>query len=114
MILISPIGKVRVRSCAALRSSRAVSLPNDHQLVRIRERQRLEKDGVNDTEDGSVRADAQSERNRSDDAEAGRLEQKAYSIADVLPESFHDSFLRFLISNFRSTPSPSGRRAGLV
>jgi hypothetical protein len=56
-----------------------------HQLTRILNRQHLEHQGIDEGEDGGVRADAQRQRERGDDREAGGLQKHPASVENVLP-----------------------------
>ncbi len=56
----------------------------DEELVRILDRQRLQHDGIEETEDRRRRADAEREREHCDDCEAGILQQRAKCVAKVL------------------------------
>ena len=54
-----------------------------HQVLRIAHRQRLEHDRVDDTEDGGVGADTEGQRQDSNGGEAGILRQHAQTIEHV-------------------------------
>src|SRR5215472_1593457 len=60
-----------------------------HQLLRILIRQRLQKHGAGDSEDGRVAADAQGEGEDRCQAEAGILAQHAQTEKKVLQEGMH-------------------------
>jgi hypothetical protein len=57
--------------------------------VRIPHRQRRKQKGIDDAENGSVRADSGSKSEYGDGREAGALRKHAESVADVLPQIFH-------------------------
>ena len=77
-------------------------------LFRILHGQSAEKERIDHAEDGSVCADAESERQDCDGSEAGGLPERARSKAQILPQRLHkrfpagraDDFLR----NFKIPP----------
>src|ERR1043165_5941759 len=76
---------MRTANSAFLRSG----FKQRHQLAGIGKRQRPQEHGVDDAEDGGVGADAERERDRRDDAQAGRLHQHAQAKLYVLNDGFH-------------------------
>ena len=59
--------------------ARAGRFVQDHDAIGIRIRQRLEKDGVDDTKGGGVRTDAERKRQDSNERESRRLAELAQS-----------------------------------
>jgi hypothetical protein len=76
-----------------------VSGPNTVQIVGRRVWQWPKDDGVDDTEDCCIRADAQGQSNESYQSEGPVLKQHADSVAKVLDECLH-GFYGFGIWNF--------------
>src|SRR6202030_4175671 len=58
------------------------------ELFRRLHRKGLVKDGVDETEDGGVRANSESQREHGNCSEAGILAQHARGVAQILKESF--------------------------
>jgi hypothetical protein len=78
------IGEVEIRrqpERAGIQTGRDV--PQAHELVRLRVRQRLEQHGVDDTEDRGVRADSEREREHGRERERGPAQQPAKRIAKI-------------------------------
>src|SRR2546425_2658046 len=84
MTLISPMEEVVRGDGSSVPARRRVYFPDLYQPVRIRERQRTQQHGVDDTEHGGVRANAQSERDHGDSGETGTLSQHAKAVAQVI------------------------------
>ena len=61
-----------------------VRRPDVDQTFRFVKRQSVQDRGINQTEDGSVGADAERESEDSDDGEAGRFTQLTDRVAEVL------------------------------
>ena len=80
-ILIAEIEEIRDRkasSSSVVAPCRVSSRHSDgDQLLRLRERQRLEENRVDHAEDGGVRADAEREREHGDESETGMFEELA-------------------------------------
>ena len=77
----APVEIVRISHRARLENLHP--LPQQNELVRIRIRQRAEKDRFDHAEDGGVGPDPEGEGDDGDDAESGRLDQIAEGIAEV-------------------------------
>ena len=65
-----------------------------HQALRIRIRQRLQQDRVDDGEDRRIGADAKGEGGDGDDAESGVFEDGTDRVADIRKQSAHSGILR--------------------
>src|SRR5260370_1731442 len=63
-------------------------MPDLDQLLGISEWQRLEQDGVNDAEDGSVRADAEGHDEDRNQGESRTLAKHAHGEPNIAPGSF--------------------------
>jgi hypothetical protein len=63
--------------------------PDRDERVGIVKGQGTQQRGVDQTEDHGIRADAQRQRECSDDGDAGTLDQHPQSIVEVLPEGLH-------------------------
>ena len=61
-----------------------VRLPEHHQPLRLRERQRLEQQGVDDAEDGGIGADAERQGDDGDRGESWARLQHADGVPDIL------------------------------
>ena len=61
-------------------------LDDPHELLRLRVRQRLEQECVDDGENGGVAADAGAERHDDDGREAARLPQHPGRYAEIAPQ----------------------------
>ena len=61
-----------------------LGIGQQRKFLRMRDRERAKEHGVEDTEDGGVRTDAQGERQNRHDGEAGTLQQHAQRIPDIL------------------------------
>lgn len=61
-----------------------VTLGKLNDAVGIRIRKRTKKDAVNDSEDGAVGADAESERQNGNQCESWRFGENAEAVAEVL------------------------------
>ena len=66
-----------------------LALPELHEPVGIMERKRAQQNGINDAENGRVRANSKCQRQRRHDREAGVLRQHAQAVAKVLPKGLH-------------------------
>jgi hypothetical protein len=62
-------------------------LVDDHELIRLRERQRLQDYGIHHGENGRVGADAEREGKNCDGGEAGGFAQYAKGVAKVLKDA---------------------------
>jgi hypothetical protein len=88
------------------------------EILRLGERQRAKKNVVDEAEDGSVGADAQSQSEGRDQSESGRFSEDTAGVAKVLGESFEeregalvaDGFLGLL----EATELKKGLAAGFV
>jgi hypothetical protein len=78
-----------------------------HEAVRLAERKRPQERGVDDAEDGRVRADPHGKRKDGDRREPGLLAQRAHAVAQVLKQRVHGSLLR-LTGCFRLLGAPKG------
>ena len=58
--------------------------PDQHEAPRVGKRQRPEQDGVDDAEDGRVRADPETQREHGDEGEGRRPPQHARAVPHVL------------------------------
>ncbi len=72
----------------AVVTERTVS-PRPYEARRILEGQRAKEDGVNDAEDGGVRADAERQRENRDGSKPRRLRQHAQPVSQILPKRPH-------------------------
>src|ERR1044072_7815454 len=89
MVLIPPVGKVWERSGHFASASRYVRFPDLHQVVWFAERQRAKQQGIDDTEDCGVSADAERQRDYCNGGEARMFDKSPNTIADVLQYGFH-------------------------
>ncbi len=78
-----PAKKIGRRDDVGLAGLLGVGLPDGDDAVRVAIGQLLEKNGVNDGEDGAVRADPEGKREDGEETEAGRFAQLAESEAKV-------------------------------
>jgi len=67
--LLGPIGEIEIRNVAVGNARRGIFAFEVNDAIRIRKRQRTQKDAVNQTENGGVRAHAKRER---DDGDSGK------------------------------------------
>ncbi len=72
----------------------SVCLPSDDQLLGIWVLQRPQNYGVDDAEDCRVGANAQAEREHSNQGEGRALAEQAAAIQQILPEFFHRRMVR--------------------
>src|ERR1700730_16107758 len=89
VILLAQVSEIRIRVRALFLAAWMIGFPNSHQLFGIRKRQRPQQHCIDDAEDCRVRTYTECQRYSGNDAEARRLEQHAYAVADVLPKIFH-------------------------
>src|SRR5271170_6263710 len=75
VILSANLGEIVVGDSRRRYSFLRFGLKKKYELAGIGEGQSLQQDGVDDAEDGGVGADAEGEREDSDDGEAGRFAQ---------------------------------------
>ena len=73
------------RGCGAIRHEQV----DHHQIVRLREGQRLQQQRVDEGEDRGVGADAEGERDDRDQGEDRRLDERANRVANVLSNGLH-------------------------
>ena len=91
------------------------TVPDQHELLGILERQRPEQHGVGHAEDGNVAADPEGERQHQHRGVPGPLDEAPKGVAKVLPEKVHELTLMLCTerrhrSGLRwSTRPPSGR-----
>jgi hypothetical protein len=85
-IELPDIGEVRPRHRRATPLGLVV---DTDQLLRIGIGQRLQQDGIDDTEDGGIGADSQGEREQRHGGERGALDQPPKSVANILAEVVH-------------------------
>ena len=69
------------------RFSERILLPEHDQTIRGCVRERFQKDGVADAENGGVGADTEPDGDDGDCRESGALSQAASGVAQILPES---------------------------
>jgi hypothetical protein len=81
--IVAPVIKIVWIRNGDLRLVR-VALGQDDQLVGFRIGERLEQDRVDDAKDGGVRANAERERENSDESEPRRLPELAQSVTEVV------------------------------
>ena len=81
-----PDGPCQLRVAAGVEAESAIASDNSNldQLVRVRDRQRPQRDGIDQLEDGRVRADAKRKRQHSDDREPGVFQQRAERVTEIL------------------------------
>ena len=58
--------------------------PDHREAIRVWKRKRAQQDGVDDTEDRAIRADPEGEREHGNEGEAGRLDELAKSVAEIV------------------------------
>src|SRR5262245_24649651 len=85
LVLRSPVAKIGVTDALRYRSFCFIKVSHQHQLFRRAIWQWLEQHRVHHAENRSVRADAQRQRENSNQREAGFLHQHSRAIAQVLP-----------------------------
>ncbi len=81
--LFFPIEKVRRRD-GELGKLRQLRFPHDDDSPRLRVIERLEQDRVHDREDGGASANPEREGENGDGGEAGRFQELAKGVADVV------------------------------
>jgi len=79
------LGYDHAGGCGAIRHEQV----DHHQLVRLREGQRLQQQCVDEGEDRGVGADAEGERDDRDQGEDRRLDERANRVANVLSNGLH-------------------------
>ena len=105
--LLAQLGEVRIRPTRSRDALLWLRLEHIEQLLRMVVRQRLQQHGIDDAEDGSVRADAESEGEHGDGGEAGILAQHAQSEARVLHEGLDRGQALQLAVGFLELREPS-------
>src|SRR5262245_48634869 len=70
-----------------------------HQPVRFRERHLSQQDGIHDSEDRSVRADAERESQYSHECETRILEQHPGTVANIVQEVVHQLLPKAITHN---------------
>ena len=82
--LRSEIDVIRIRIDIAAAALLRHHSPNHYQLIRVRERQRFQKDGVDDAEDRGVRPNPEGKSQDRDEGERGMFDELAESVTDVV------------------------------
>ena len=80
--MIADVGVVRKRS-GFLVGLGCDFAPDRDELIRFREWQWPEQNGVDHAEDRAVRADAESESQNGDGGETGRLRQQSHGVSEI-------------------------------
>src|SRR5690348_4804010 len=62
-------------------------------MSRILDRERIQKHGVGEREEGRVGADAQSERQNRNSGESRAVSESAEGVLQILQQRFHDLFI---------------------
>src|SRR4029077_8678917 len=91
MALRAPIEKFRRRSDAAGHIAVRVGIPDQRDATGIGKGERAQQDRVDDTENRSVCADADGERQNGYDREAPRPHQHPPAVSQIMPDGFHVS-----------------------
>src|SRR5208282_2747070 len=86
MALVAPVDPILV---GGRDSGVGTFFGDEDEAGRIAERERTEEDGVDDGQDGRVRADAEGEREDGDGGEAGAFCEEAEGVTDILYQSEH-------------------------
>jgi hypothetical protein len=73
------------------------SLADHHETIRIDVRQRTNEDGIDERENGGVRADPEGQGENGDDRQRGSARKAACRKTDVLPKSIHGHVLGSLV-----------------
>ncbi len=89
--LVAQIPKLRDGHLNVVRVRRPQVVIHAHELLRMRKRKRLEKHGVDNSENGDVGADPQSQRENCHEREAGRAPKHARGVAQILTCGFDPS-----------------------
>ena len=87
----APIEVIGIGCAAALDFGALHVAPEFHQARRFGIGQRAQNDGIDHAEDGGVGADAEGQRERGDDGEAGTLAQGARGVAQILAAALRSS-----------------------
>src|SRR5439155_25994573 len=85
-ILLAPLDEIQVRGAVLRDSFRQLLLKHDHQLIRIRIRQRLQKHCVYHAENRCISADAERERKHRYGGKCWILPQHSECVPKVLEE----------------------------
>jgi hypothetical protein len=85
-VLLAIIEEIWIRQIAErdLATLPRIGARKRHQLVRLRERERLEQNRVYNGENGGVRTNAEGQRDDGNDGEARIFEQLAEPVTDVV------------------------------
>ena len=89
--LAAIIGDLREREARVLDAGGGLHLPQVHDAIGVRIRQRPQQHAVDDAEDRGVRADAEPQRQDESDRKPGQLRQVADSNAKVVEHGRHPS-----------------------
>jgi len=90
--LVVPVDEIGGRGGKARHAGKTFcwgDMPDLNEAVGIREGQGAEKDGIDNAEDGGVRADAESKDDDGGDGEAGTLGEDAEGVFKVLQQVGH-------------------------
>jgi hypothetical protein len=87
--LFLKLRRFRVGKQNAVRATLPVDLRDGNEAARVLVRQGLEENGMDDTEDGGVRADAQGQSEEGDGGEAGIFLQHPCGKLHILPNGAH-------------------------
>jgi hypothetical protein len=95
---------------------RVVAFRDGYEVLGLRIRERTEEDGVDDTENGGVGADAEGEGENGDGGESGIFAEYAEGKADVAGESFEEEagalFANVFLGFFNGAESDVGAAFG--
>ena len=89
--LVAQIPKLRDGHAHVVRVRRPQVVIHAHELLRMRKRKRLEQHGVDNSENGDVRADPESQRKNCHERETGRPAKHARRVAQILTCGFDPS-----------------------
>src|SRR5206468_2889576 len=95
---------VRTADQALFQTLFRAALPEGHQPVRFRIRQRLEQHAIDDAEDRRVRPDAEREREHGHGGEAGDFQQLTNGVAKVVHTSVSQQAQNAVLANNSETP----------
>ena len=89
--VLGPIGEIHRRRGRQIAGDDGGVVPDPHELVRARIRQRLDQHRIDDAEDRRRRADSEREREHRGERERGAPRQRAQRMAHVATDRIHEA-----------------------
>ena len=102
-VLFPPIQEIRPGHLFPVEAAARTSFPQHDEAVRLRIRQRLEKDSVDHAEDRCIRPNAQRQCEHGHAAEAWALQQQAQGIAKVIHFTVYELRITDPVSRFNGS-----------